>query len=107
MRAIAVRERAESPGLLSFAAFGLAVAGVAAATAFIFAVDSDPERIRWWLVLAPVAITAFPLLVRKNAARLLAALLLTAWCIVAMFSIGMLLLPALVAQFGSWVRERA
>jgi hypothetical protein len=89
------------------AAFVFALSGVAAAIALVFTTDQDPWSIRWWLVVAPVAITAFPLLVRKNAARLFAALLLTAWCVVAMFSIGMFLLPALVAQFGAWIRERA
>jgi hypothetical protein len=107
VRTVAVREPFARPGVLSLAAFGLSAAGVAAATAFIFAIDSEPERIRWWLVVAPVAISALPLLLPKNAARLLAALLLTAWCVVTMFSIGMLLVPALVAQFGAWIRERS
>jgi hypothetical protein len=89
------------------AALVLAAVGVVAAVALVFTTDQDPWSIRWWLVVAPVAITAFPLLVRKNPARLFAALLLTAWCIVAMFSIGMLLLPALFAQFGAWIRERS
>jgi hypothetical protein len=104
---MAVGARPERAGLLSLGAFGLSVAGVAAATGLIFAIDSEPERVRWWLVVTPVAISAFPLLIPKNAARLFAALLLTAWCFVAMFSIGMFLLPALVAQFGAWIKERS
>ena len=106
MVAAALR-RSAWPGTLTLGAFGLSIAGVAAATAFIFASQDDPWGVRWWLVVAPVAISAFPLLVPKNAARLLAALVLTAWCVVAMFSIGMLLVPAAFVQWGAWIRERS
>jgi hypothetical protein len=105
VKAIAAQDApAAHLGLWSFTALALAVAGVVLSVAVAL---EDPGGVRWWLVVAPVAITAFPMVVRTNAARLLAALLLTAWCVVGLASIGMFLLPALVAQFGAWIRERS
>jgi len=93
-------------GLWSLAAFVLAGAGVAASTWLVVTVDSDPGGVLWPLVVAPIAIALAPLLVPRDGVRVAAAIAMGAWCFVTGFSIGVLLLPALVALIGAAVRER-
>jgi len=98
MRALAFPVLTERAVLWSHAAFWLATAGVLASTAFILATDSEPERVRWWLVFAPLAISVAPLLVPRRDVRIGAAVAIAAWCAVASFSIGFFLWPALAAH---------
>ena len=81
----------------SFVAFLLAALGLATSVWFIVASQSETDQIRWWLVVTPLVVAAIPLLAPRHDVRVAAALALGAWCFVAVFSIGMLQLPALVA----------
>jgi hypothetical protein len=76
-----------------------------AATWLIVASDSDPGHVLWPLVVAPIAIALAPVLVPRVSVRLASAAAMTAWCVLTGFSIGVLLIPALVAQLGAAVRE--
>lgn len=93
---------ARSPSVAGLVLAGL---GVAAATWVILGADGDPSRVRWWLVVAPVAIAVVPVLVPVRAARVGAMVTLGAWCLVTGFSIGLLLLPALAALVAAALRE--
>ena len=89
----------------SFVAFLLAALGLAASIWFVVASQTETGQARWWLVVAPLVVAAIPLLVPRHGARVAAALALGAWCFVAMFSIGMLQLPALVAAAVAAARD--
>ncbi len=93
------------PGRWSLAAWCLAVLGVAISTWFILETDSDPGGILWPLVLAPAVIALLPIVLPLTAVRLVAAVAMGAWCVLATFSIGMFLLPALAAQIGAVLEE--
>jgi hypothetical protein len=93
------------PGSWSIAALLLAGAGVAASTWLVLASDGDPGGVLWPLVVAPIAIAIAPVLVPRANARLGAAVAMAAWCVLTGFSIGLLLVPALVAQLGAAIRE--
>lgn len=90
----------------SLAAFALATLGVGASVLVILGSDGDSSQVVWPLVAAPVALTLVLLLVRQDGVRLGAVVLLGLWCVVTGFSIGMLLLPALVAALMAVARER-
>jgi len=93
------------PGGWSIAALLLAGAGVVASTWLVVATDSDPSHVLWPLVVAPIAIALAPVLLPRTGVRLGAAVAMAAWCVLGGFSIGLLLVPALVAQLGAAVRE--
>ncbi|MBM2822473.1 MAG: hypothetical protein HW413_1219 [Thermoleophilia bacterium] len=93
------------PGNWSLAALVLAGAGVTAATWLIVATDSDPGAVLWPLVVAPIAIALAPVLIPGSGMRLGSAVAMAAWCVLTGFSIGLLLVPALVAQLTAAIRE--
>jgi hypothetical protein len=93
------------PGSWSIAALLLAGAGVAASTWLVIATDGDPGGVLWPLVVAPIAIALVPVILPRTDVRLGAAVAMAAWCILAGFSIGLLLVPALVAQLAEAIRE--
>jgi len=105
---------ASSSGLLyppgwrawSLAAFALATLGLGASVLVIFGSDGDASHVRWPLVVAPVVLTLAPLLFRRRGVRLGAAVLLGFWCVLAVFSIGALLLPALAAALMAAGRDQ-
>ena len=82
----------------SFAAFVLAVVGLSLAASVVFASDSDPWHVRWWLVALPLVFTATPVVLARRSARVAAMVLLGGWCVVASASIGLFLVPALVVS---------
>ena len=96
-----------APGRWSVAALVLAGVGVLAATWIIVASDGDPSHVRWWLVVAPVAVCLAPVLAPRKSVRIGAAVTLAAWCVVAALSIGFLLWPALAALVTAALREDA
>lgn len=59
--------------------------------------DSDPAGVRWWLVVLPVILALAPVLAPSRFTRIAAFVLTVGWCVVAIFSIGVLLVPAAVA----------
>jgi hypothetical protein len=74
-----------------------------AASAFAVAVAVDADESWWvvWLVLVPAAVAAAPLAFppeRRRPARAVAAVLLAAWSLVALASVGMYFLPAALAM---------
>ena len=89
----------------SFLALALAAVGLAASIWFIFGSDGDPAQVVWWLVAAPLFVTAIPVVFPRREARVAAAVVLGGWCVLTGFSIGMLLLPALAAAVVAVVRE--
>ncbi|CAN5238790.1 hypothetical protein BH09ACT13_BH09ACT13_11820 [soil metagenome] len=93
------------PGRWSIAALVLAGIGVAASTSLVLASDGDPGSVLWPVVVLPVAIAFAPLVVPRDRVRVGAAVAMGGWCVLTGFSIGFLLLPALVAQLGAAVRE--
>jgi len=94
-----------TPGSWSIAAVLLAGAGVAASTWLVLTIDSDPGGVLWPLVVAPLAIALAPILAPRNGVRLGAVVAMAAWCLLAGFSIGLLLVPALVAQLVAVIRD--
>jgi len=93
------------PGRWSFGALVLAGAGVTASTWLAVTTDGDPGRVLWTLVLAPLAITIAPVLAPRGDVRWAATAAMAIWCVIAATSIGLLLVPALVAQLGAALRE--
>jgi hypothetical protein len=89
----------------SVGAFLLAAVGLAASIWFIVVSQTETDQVRWWLVLAPVVVTVIPLLSPRYGVRVAAMLALGAWCILALFSIGMLQLPALIAAVVAVARD--
>jgi FtsH-binding integral membrane protein len=89
----------------SFLALALAAIGLAFSIWFILGSDSDPAGVLWWLVVAPLVVTAVPVLIPRHVVRVTAMAVLGAWCVLTGFSIGMLLLPALIAAVVAVVRE--
>lgn len=81
---------------LSVGAVVAAATATAASIALVLASDSDPSAVRWWLVVAPMIVTAVPLVLPRRAVRLGAAIAVGAWCVVASASIGLLFVPAVV-----------
>jgi hypothetical protein len=88
----------------SVGAFLLAALGLAASVWLVVASQSDTDQVRWWLVSGPVVVTAIPLLIPRDGVRVATMLALGAWCFLAVFSIGMLQWPALVAAVVAVVR---
>jgi multisubunit Na+/H+ antiporter MnhG subunit len=86
---------------LSLVGLVLAGLGVAASTWVVLESDGDPSHVRWWLVVAPLAIALVPVAVPITATRIGAMVVLGAWCVLAGLSIGVLLLPALAALVGA------
>jgi hypothetical protein len=89
----------------SFAALLLAAVGVAASIWFVVASQTDTDDVRWWLVVAPLFVMAAPVLLARHAVRVGAMVALAGWCFLAVFSIGMLQLPALVAAVIAVLRD--
>ena len=89
----------------SVAALGLASIGFALSIWLVFSSGSDTTDIRWWLVVMPLVFTAIPVLLPRHRIRLVAVIALGAWCVLTGFSIGMLLVPALVATAMAFGRE--
>jgi hypothetical protein len=81
------------------------VIGVAVSIWFVLSSETDPAGVRWWLVVAPLVVTAIPVLLPRHGVRVTAMVVLGAWCVLAVFSIGMLLGPALSAAVVAVVRE--
>jgi hypothetical protein len=88
----------------SFVTLVLAVAGLALAIWFVIGSQSDTSEVRWWLVVAPLFITAAPVLIPRQGVRVAAFVALAGWCFLALFSIGMLLVPALLAALAAAVK---
>jgi hypothetical protein len=89
----------------SFLTLLLAVAGFSVSIWFILGSQSDASQVRWWLVAVPPFVAAIPVLLPRHAVRIGATAVLGAWCFLAVFSIGMLLVPALLAAFAALVRD--
>ena len=89
----------------SFVALALATIGLAVSVWFILKSETDTAQVRWWLVVAPLFVTAIPVLLPRHAVRVTAVVVLGAWCLLTGFSIGMLLLPALIAAVVAVIRE--
>ena len=89
----------------SLAAFVLAAVGLGCSVVVILGSDGDPSQVLWPLVVAPLVITLVPLVVPRQGARVGALVALALWCFLTGFSIGMLLLPALVAALMAAVRD--
>ena len=83
---------------LGVVAFGLAATSFALSIWLILSIDTEPGRVRWWLVVAPLVLTPAPLVLPRRQVWIAATALLGVWCVVTGFSIGMLFLPALVAM---------
>jgi hypothetical protein len=100
---VAIRPWARISGARRWSLAGLVLSGlgVAAATSVVLGSDGDPSGVRWWLVVAPVAIALVPVLVPLTVTRIGSMIVLGAWCVLAMFSIGVLLLPSLAALAGA------
>jgi hypothetical protein len=105
VNALAARAERRRPGLWSLSACMLSCVGVLAATLVV--ASGDSENVRWPIVLAPLAISLAPVLFPRRGVLLGAAVLLGLWCWLAVLSIGVFLLPALVAQLVAAVRETA
>jgi hypothetical protein len=88
----------------SFLTLVLAVAGLALSIWFVLGSQSDTSEIRWWLVVAPLFVTAAPVVIPRHPVRVAAFVALAGWCFLALFSIGMLLVPALLAAVAAAVR---
>jgi hypothetical protein len=88
-----------------FAAFLLAGVGLALSIWFIVGSQTDTGDVRWWLVVVPLVVTATPVVVATHGVRLAAMIALGAWCVLAVFSIGMLQLQALLAAVVAVLRE--
>lgn len=91
----------------SFAAFMLAAVGLAASIWVIFGSETDTAEVRWWLVVVPLFVTSLPVALPQRGMRVAAVVVLAAWCAVTGLSIGMFLVPALIASVASLVREAA
>jgi hypothetical protein len=102
---VAVWKRHSEAERWSFLAFALAALGLALSTWFILGSDSEVAEVRWWLVALPFALTALPVLVPRHGVRIAAAALLCVWCFLTGFSIGMLLLPALLVASVAVVKD--
>lgn len=105
--AVCVRGTRSAAERWSFAAFLLAAIGLALSIWFIVGSETDTSQVRWWLVFAPLVITAAPVVFSRQSVRVSALITLGAWCVVAIFSIGMLQLPALVVSVISAARDRS
>jgi hypothetical protein len=90
------RQRSETERW-SFVALVFAGVGLALSIWFVLGSQDDASQVRWWLVVAPLFVTAVPVLIPRHAARVGAMVVLGGWCFLAVFSIGMLLVPALIA----------
>ncbi|MGH2995962.1 MAG: hypothetical protein ACRDN6_02860 [Gaiellaceae bacterium] len=96
--------RAVSP--IDLAAAGLALA---AAVASSFLVLEGESWWTIWLLFAPVAVACAPLVVAgraRRAARIVAAVLLSLWCLLALASVGIFYVPSAVATVAAAVRAR-
>jgi hypothetical protein len=103
----ATRE-AVRPARLSPERAAVALALGAAVVSLVLVGDEE-----WWtisLLFVPAAIAVFPLVfaVRRprQIARIVAAILLVAWCVIAAASVGLFYLPAAVAMMTAAVRGR-
>ena len=103
--AVCVRGTRSAAERWSFAAFLLATIGLVLSIWFIVGSETDTSQVRWWLVFAPLVVTAIPVLLPRHAVRVTAVVVLGAWCFLTGFSIGMLLLPALIATVVAAVKE--
>jgi hypothetical protein len=99
------RPRAQSRLDLLSAGLGVAAAVVALAT--LLGGESVWTR---WLVLVPAAVGSLPLVFAgwraRQRARVVAAVLLVCWCLLAIASVGILYLPSAIAMIVAAVRGR-
>ena len=89
----------------SVAALTLAGIGVIASAWLVVGSDGDPSGVRWWLVVAPIAICLVPVVAPRRETRIGAVAAQALWCGLAALSIGVFLLPALGALFVAMLRE--
>ena len=89
----------------SLVAVALAAVGLVASIWVILGSDTDTSQVRWWLVVTPLLVTAAPVVLPQHVVRVAAMITLAAWCAVTGFSIGIFLVPALIASAVSLVRE--
>jgi hypothetical protein len=89
----------------SLAAFALSTLGFVLSIWFILGSETDTGDVRWWLVVAPLFVTAIPLVLARRGVRLAAMLALGAWCVLGLFSIGILQVPALGAAVAAVLKE--
>jgi hypothetical protein len=94
-----------APWRWSLAAFLFAALGVVCSTWIIVGSDGDPSQVRWWVVVLPVALTLVPVLLPRTPVRFGAAVAMGAWCVLAVLSIGVLLMPALAAEVAAVLTE--
>lgn len=98
------QRRAVSP--IDLAAAGLALA--AAVVASFLVLDGES----WWtiwLLFAPAAVACAPLVVAGRArrvARIVAAILLVLWCLLALASVGIFYVPSAVVTIAAAIRAR-
>ena len=100
----ALRLRAARRPGWSVAALGLCLAAEAVTLAVVVR-SQDSGDVRWWLVALPLGAAALPLLVPARRARVSAAVVLFAWCVVASASVGLFFVPGLVAAAGAAIRD--
>jgi hypothetical protein len=103
----ATREEERRVGLsLEVAAVALAL--IAALVSLLLIGDEEWWTI--WLLFVPVAVAGFPLVLAdgrlRQVARIVAAILLVAWCVIALASVGLFYLPAAAAVVTAAVRRR-
>jgi hypothetical protein len=91
---------------LEFAAVAFAL--VAALVSLVLVGDEEWWTI--WLLFVPVPVAGLPLVIAegraRQIARIVAAILLLAWCVVALASVGLFYLPAAAAMITAAVRGR-
>jgi hypothetical protein len=92
---------------LDIAATALAL-GAAVASVIVLIANENWWTI--WLLFVPVAAASLPLPVRshrgRKLARIVASILLLAWCVLAAASVGLFYVPSAVAMIWSAVRGR-
>jgi hypothetical protein len=81
--------------------FGAACAGV------LIAAQDDPSSLNWPLILVPAVVVPLPLLVPSRAVRVGAAVVMTGWCWLTGFSIGLFFVPCLLLMIIAAKREDA
>jgi hypothetical protein len=91
------RRRALTPRWWSIAALALSAGGVALTVAVVFGPGQDPASVRWPLVVAPLVATAISVALPGQRTRIVVAVLLGLWCLVAAASVGLFFVPAAVA----------
>jgi hypothetical protein len=85
--------------------FPAALALAAASASAVLVGDESAWTV--WLLFAPVAVALLPLVAgrARRLAMIVAAVVLTCWCVAALFSIGVLYVPATAAM--AWAAATA